>query len=151
MGLVCADDRVASWYRGRVMAILEELVAQVVSDVSERMKDPSYAQLAIGSFVQSQPHVSKYFTARMEHLGGGEAVMHAAFHGELLAECYRRERGSEDLPMISFVDLDAVHGGDAVARFREVQPALADYLSSNVDQDGMRAVLALFGLALDRA
>ncbi len=127
------------------MAIPESEVAEVVAAVSERMKEPTYAQLAVGNFVQAQPHVSKYLTAKMERLGGGEAVIHAVFHAEVLAECFREHHGTE--PVVSFARLDETSGLDPVGRFADEEPALATYLEGNVEAR-MRGVLAHVGLAL---
>lgn len=131
-------------------AIPEQLVEEVVTETSERMaKDPSYAQLAVGNFVQVHPNVSRYVTAHSEALGG-EGVIHVVFHAEVMAECFRRHLG-RDLRSVGFPELDAAAAGDTGARFREAQPALSDYLASNVDEPPMREVLALIGLAFDDA
>mgnify|MGYP001076975577 CR=1 FL=1 len=130
---------------GSGVAILESEVAEVVAAVSERMKEPTYAQLAVGNFVQAQPHVSKYLTAKMERLGGGEAVIHAVFHAEVLAECIRNHHGAERT--VSFARLDETSGLDPVGRLQEQEPALAAYLEGNVEAR-MRGVIAHVGLAL---
>lgn len=132
------------------MGIPEKLVAAVVSDVSERMADPSYAQVAIGTFVQAQPDVSRFVTAHSDELGGGEGVIHAVFHAEVLAECFRRHR-DRATPPIGFPELDAVAHGDPIAELTRLQPALASYLASNVDSEPVRRVVAHVGLALDAA
>lgn len=127
------------------MSILESEVAGVVAAVSERMKEPAYAQLAVGNFVQSQPHVSKFLSAKMERLGGGEAVIHAVFHAEVLAECIRNHHGTEKV--VSFPRLDETSGVDPVGRLKESEPALAAYLEGNVEAR-MRGVVAHVGLAM---
>lgn len=127
------------------MAIPESEVAEVVAAVSERMKEPTYAQLAVGNFVQAQPHVSKFLTAKMERLGGGEAVIHAVFHAEVLAECIRTHHGTDRV--VSFARLDETSGADPVGRLQEQEPALAAYLEGNVEAR-MRGVIAHVGLAL---
>lgn len=129
--------------------IPESLVASVVTEVSQRMNDPGYAQMAIGGFVQSHPDVSRYITAQLDELGGGEAVMHTVFHAEVLHECFRRH-AAQDLPAIRFRDLDAAANGDEVAGLYASEPALADYLASNVDVEAMRKVLSLIALAMAR-
>ncbi len=132
------------------MPIPEEIVAQVVSEVSKRMSDPGYGQIAIGSFAQSHPDVGRFITAHLDELGGGEAVMYTVFHAEVLNECFRRHR-EKDLTPIRFSDLDAAARGDATAGLRAREPALADYLASNVETEAMRSVLALVGLAMSRS
>lgn len=130
------------------MGISEELVASVVTEVSKRMAEPAYAQLAVGGFVQAHPDVSRWVSARMEALGGGEAVIHTVFHAELIAECVRRARGSEP-PAIGFVELDKAAVPEPLTTLKDREPALADYLVSNVDHDGMRSCLAHIALAFD--
>lgn len=126
--------------------IPENLVEQVVAQTSERMAaDAGYAQLAVGSFVQAQPSVSRYVTANTDSLGG-EGVIHVVFHAEVMAECFRSHLG-RDVPPVGFAELDAASSGDRFERFREAQPALADYLQSNVEEEPVRDVLALIGLA----
>ncbi|MCZ7677594.1 MAG: hypothetical protein M5U28_01975 [Sandaracinaceae bacterium] len=133
------------------MPIPESQVAAVVSEVSRRMSEPGYAQLAIGGFAQSHPDAGRYITAHLDELGGGEAVMHAVFHAEVLNECFRRHLERE-LPPVRFADLDAAaKAGDPIERLRASEPALADYVASNVDVDAMRRVLALVALAMSRA
>jgi len=132
------------------MGIPEKLVAAVVADVSERMADPNYAQVAIGTFVQAHPDVSRFVTAHTDELGGGEGVMHTVFHAELLAECFRRHRDKDTQP-VGFPELDAVAHDDPIAELTRVQPALASYLVSNVDSPQMRKIVAHIGLALSAA
>ncbi|HEY8429491.1 MAG TPA: hypothetical protein VIL20_13995 [Sandaracinaceae bacterium] len=130
------------------MPIPESQVAAVVAEVSQRMSEPTYAQLAIGSFAQAHPDVGRYITAHLDDLGGGEAVMHAVFHAEVLNECFRRYLDRE-LPPVRFGDLDAAaRTGDPIERFRATEPALADYVATNVESEPMRRVLALVALAM---
>lgn len=137
-------------YRLRV-SIPESQVASVVADISARMKDPNYPQIAIGHFVQAHPAVSQFLTAQMNTLGGGEAVFHAVFHSELIAECFRRELGRDVLPSVSFGDLDRTAGDGLESRLAEREPALAGYLTANVEEAPMRKVLAHVSLALAEA
>lgn len=132
------------------MSIPENVVAEVVREVSTRMSDPSYAQLAIGGFAQSHPDVGRYLSAQLDELGGGEAVMHTVFHAEVMNECFERHLG-HPLPPIRFADLDAAANGDETASLRALEPALADYLASNVDTDAMRRALSLVAMAMTRA
>jgi hypothetical protein len=132
------------------MKIPEALVEKVVAEVSKRMSEPSYAQTAVGSFVQSQPNVSRFVTALAKDLGGTEAVVHVVFHAQVLADCFRRQRG-RSLPVLDFGDLDRAHAPDLEPIFTKKQPALASYVASNVDSPKMREVLAHLALAFDAA
>ena len=129
------------------MPVDEAQVQAVVSEVSQRMSDPSYAQTMVGAFVQSQPTVGRYLSARGPKIGGGEAVVHIAFHAEVLSDCLRRAHGRA-LPTIGFDDLDAAAQGDSEARFAEAERALASYVASNVDDAPIRLELCRIGLAL---
>ncbi|MBZ0121939.1 MAG: hypothetical protein K8H88_33405 [Sandaracinaceae bacterium] len=129
-------------------AIPESLVAQVVADVSKRMGDPTFAQVAIGQFVEAHPDVGRWLAAQSQALGGSEGVMNAVFHAEILVECFRRHTRSEP-PSVRFAVLDAAtKKGDALAALRAIQPALADFVHSNVESDAMKRALCLVGLAL---
>jgi hypothetical protein len=136
--------------------IPEALVAQVVTEVSQRLAEPSYAQLSIGAFVEAHPDASRYLAARLDALGGGESVMHAVFHAELMHECFRRHL-ERDLPPVRFRDLDAAARGEAQVAgdpeqaLRRAQPALADFVASNVEAPSMRSVVALVALAMQAA
>lgn len=130
-------------------SVPEKLVESVVREVEGRMKDPQYAQVAVGQFVQSQPTVARYLSAKSASIGQ-EGVIHAAFHGELMSECYRRHGGRPMLPPLGFDELDeASH--DSTKRFSKLEPALASYVASNVDEPELREVLALLGVALHYA
>lgn len=131
------------------MAIPEKIVVDVVTEVGARMRDPKYPQVAIGSFAEAHPDAGRYITAHLEELGGGEGVMHAVFHAQVLNECFARHL-ARDLRPVRFRQLDAVAGQDELAELRGREPALADYIESNVDAAPMRRVLALIGLAMSR-
>ncbi len=128
--------------------IPEAVVEAVVSDVSSRMSEPNYAQIAIGNFVQSHPDAGRFITAHLDDLGGGEGVMHAVFHAEVLDECFRRHLGRSLTP-ISFDALDLAAQTDPTEGFSERQPALASYVASNVEEEPLRKLLALIGVAMD--
>jgi hypothetical protein len=132
------------------MAVAESLVERVVAEVSSRMAEPSYAQVAIGSFVQSFPDVSRFLTAQGDELGGGEGVIHAVFHAEIVAECFRRSV-KKPLADVGFRELDAASTADPVAELGKLEPAIASFVVSNIDGDAMRRVLAHIALALQRA
>lgn len=133
------------------MPILEANVADVVARVSERMKDPNYAQLAIGSFVQAQPHISQYLSAKAGRIGGAQSVVHIVFHAEVLAECWRVQDKVVDDVVVEYRQLDLASQGDVTARFTEREPALASYVASNVDDPILRLEICRIGLALSLA
>ncbi len=134
------------------MAVPEKFVASVVAEVSVRMKNPAYAQVAIGHFVETQPNVSKWVTAHLAS-EGGEAVMHAVFHSEVIAECVRQFRSAEadtevESKVVSFPNLDDASIGDPLALLSEEEPALSGYITSNIENDALKRAVALFARAL---
>jgi len=129
------------------MSVPEALVEVIVRETSEAMVDPNFAQAAVGHFVQAQPNIAQYLSAKASRMGG-EAVIHLVFHAELLARCFRRYHGRDILGVADFADLDAVAGPGASARFSEAEPAVAAFLASNVEDEEQREVLALVGLTL---
>ena len=128
----------------------EATVQSVVTSVSTRMADPSFGQIAIGSFAQHHPDAGRFITAQHEQLGGSDGVVHAVFHAQVLNECFERHLGRALRP-VTFRDLDAASGPAVVQRFDEAQPSLSSYVVSNVDDGKMREVLALVGLAMTAA
>jgi len=133
-----------------VAKIPEDVVESVVGEVSVKMSEPSYAQVAIGSFVQAHPDAGRFITAHLDELGGGEGVMHAVFHAQVLNECFTRHHGRA-LEPIGFGALDAAAKGDPVAGLAKRQPALSSYVVSNVDSEPLKKLLCLVGVAMDDA
>jgi hypothetical protein len=129
------------------VTIAESLVEQVVSEVSERMKSPEYAQIAVGSFVESQPELARYLSARGARIGGAQAVVELAFHAELVCECLRRHKKRE-VAVISLKQLDLAAQGDARARLDKLEPQLASYIASNVEDEKIGLELCRIALSL---
>jgi hypothetical protein len=132
------------------MAIPEAVVSAVVAHISEQMKDPNFTQLSVGAFVQNQPHVSRFLSAKAAKLGGAEALVQLAFHGQVLVECLERH-GKLHVPTVEFSVLDRASQGDFVALFPKREPALASYIASNVEDERLRGELCRVGLALSMA
>ena len=130
------------------MRIPEKVVAEVVKEASIKMSDPRYAQILVGSWVQTQPNATKYMTAHARELGGAEAVVSAVFHAALLASCFSRHAG-RSVRAMTFADLDAVAAHEREAECKRRQPALFDYLAANVEHAEMRRVLMLIVLGMD--
>lgn len=129
------------------MPITEAQVLAVVGDVSKRMKDPSYGQIAIGTFVEQFPDVARFVSAHANEIGGGEGVAHAVFHAHVLAECLEKQ-AKKRLPEVGFRELDVVAKGDVEKKLGEEEPALAAYVASNVDDPAVRKLVSHVGLAL---
>lgn len=130
-------------------AIAKQTVAEVVQEASLKMQDPSYSAVMVGSFVQEQNPAAHYITAHADEIGGTEQVVSAIFHAALLALCFQRA-GGRSLPAMDFEDLDHVAGSDVLERLQGKQPALHEYICSNVDDAKVREILGLLALAMDR-
>ncbi|MGF1468934.1 MAG: hypothetical protein ACFCGT_22645 [Sandaracinaceae bacterium] len=131
-------------------AVPEAVVEEVVKATSERMSEPTYGQVAVGTFAQAHPDVGSFITAHLDDLGGGEAVIHAVFHAEVVHRCLQQHRGRH-LPPVTFPMLDEASVGDPRGRLATAEPALAAYLEANVEGEAMRRLLALVTLALASA
>jgi hypothetical protein len=129
------------------MPVSEATVSSVVAEVSEQMKDPAFVQLAVGNFLEIQPHISRFLSAKAGRLGGAQVLMELVFHAQVLLECLRKEAGRE-VPEVSFPVLDRASQGDYAQTFTAREPHLANYVASNVEADNVRSELCRVGLAL---
>ena len=131
------------------MRIKHEQVEQVVNEASKKMSEANYSAVMVGGFVQQQPAATQYISAHDRELGGTEAVVGVIFHAALLGVVFQRAAG-RSIRILSFEDLDSVSGGDPLVTLAERQPAIADFIVSNIEQVETRGVLALLALAMDR-
>lgn len=131
------------------MKIDDKLVADVVAEASKKMSDPNYSAVAVGGFVQGQTPATQFITAHESELGNAEGIVSVIFHAALLAQCYERA-GGRSIRMISYEDLDAVATGDPLETLARKQPALSDFIVSNVEHKEAQKLLALLALAMDQ-
>jgi hypothetical protein len=129
--------------------IKQEVVEAVVHEASQKMSDANYSAVLVGGFVQGQTQVAHYISAHDKELGGAEAIVGVIFHAALLGVMFARAAG-RTLRILGFEDLDVVAGGDSLALLAELQPAVSDFIVSNVEKPEARSVLALIALAMDR-
>jgi hypothetical protein len=129
------------------MPISEQVVEAVVTRTSERMADPNYVQLCVGSFVQAQPDLSRFLSAKAGRVGGAEALVHLVFHAHVLLECFEAAGGPSPR-VVDFRLLDLASQGDFVSEFTAREPSLASYVASNVEQPELRRELCRIGLAV---
>jgi hypothetical protein len=129
--------------------IKQEVVEAVVHEASQKMSDANYSAVLVGGFVQGQTQVAQFISAHDKELGGAEAIVGVIFHAALLGVVFARAAG-RTLRILGFEDLDAVSGGDSLALLAERQPAVSDFIVSNVEKPEARSVLALIALAMDR-
>lgn len=131
------------------MKLKHEQVEQVVTEASKKMAEANYSAVMVGGFVQQQPAATQYISAHDRELGGTEAVVSVIFHAALLGVMFQRGMG-RSVRVLSFEDLDAVSGGDPLVKLAERQPAVGDFIVSNIEHAETRKVLALIALAMDR-
>ncbi len=131
------------------MRIKHEQVEAVVAEASKKMPEANYSAVMVGGFVQQQPAATQYISAHDRELGGTEAVVGVIFHAALLGVVFQRAAG-RSIRTLSFEDLDSVSGGDPLVKLAERQPAVADFIVSNIEHVETRGVLALLALAMDR-
>lgn len=130
------------------MRIDDKLVAEVVAEASTKMNDPNYSAVTVGGFVQSQNPAAQFVTAHESELGNAETIVSVIFHAALLAQCFQRANGRA-IRTMSYEDLDTVASGDPLATLAKRQPALSDFIVSNVEHAEARKLLSLLALAMD--
>lgn len=130
------------------MSITKQTVLEVVNEASVKMQDPNYSAVMVGGFVQTQNPAAQYISAHADEIGGPEQVVSAIFHAAMLGLCFQRAQ-NRSVPEMSFADLDRVAGSDLAERLAGVQPALHEYISSNVEDAKVRELLSLLALAMD--
>lgn len=130
--------------------IAESLVESVVKDTLERLdSDPQFSQLAVAHFVEEQPDLVRYLTARLRN-DDQDTIVESVFHAELIAACLRAHLDVQTLPAVSFDALDkASHDiDDFHAHLAEKAKPLADYLFTNLERADLRQTVSLLALAL---
>ena len=131
------------------MPIKKDHVAEVVAEASQKMSDPNYSAVMVGSFVQGQPAITQFVSAHDQELGGADAIVNVIFHAALIGQFFQRGNGRS--PRIaSFEDLDRVAGGDSLDLLSRVQPFVHGFIEENVEHPEARKLLALIALAFDR-
>lgn len=130
------------------MSISKQTVLDVVNEASVKMQDPNYTAVMVGGFVQTQNPAAQYISAHADEIGGPEQVVNAIFHAALLGVCFQRA-SNRSVPEMSFADLDRVAGSDQAARLERAQPALHEYIVTNVEDAKVRELLCLIALGMD--
>jgi len=130
------------------MKVEEKTVKEVVTEASIKMSDPNYSAVMVGGFVQSQNPAAQFVTAHESELGSADAIVSVIFHAALLAECFKRAGGRAIRPM-SYEDLDSAAANDPLPTLAKRQPALSDFIVSNVETPPAQQLLALLALAMD--
>lgn len=127
----------------------DKTVQDVVAEASAKMSDPNYSAVAVGGFVQSQSPAAQFVTAHESELGSAEAIVGVIFHASILAQCFARANGRA-IRTMSYEDLDtAASAGKPLELLAKRQPALSDFIVSNVENADAQKLLALLALAMD--
>ncbi len=130
------------------MKIDDKVVQEIVAEASLKMGDPNYSAVAVGGFVQNQSPAAQFVTAHADELGGAEAIVNVIFHAALLAQCFQRAN-NRTIRAMSYEDLDSVAGGDPLKTLAFRQPALSDFIVSNIESPQAQKLLSLLALAMD--
>ncbi|MCP4444307.1 MAG: hypothetical protein GY811_03045 [Myxococcales bacterium] len=124
------------------------MVEEIVAEASAKMSDPNYSAVLVGGFVQSQSAAAQYISASADDLGGAEEVVNTIFHTALMGECFKRAN-NRTVGEMTFEILDRVASGDREAMLRKKQPAVLEYIQTNIEHEGMASTVMLFALAMD--
>lgn len=130
------------------MRIPTKIVEEIVAEASAKMSDPNYSAVLVGGFVQTQAAAAQYISASADELGGAEMVVNAIFHTALMAECFKRAN-NRTIGEMTFDILDRVADGDRKAAVKRKQPAVLEYIETNIEHEGMASTVMLFVLAMD--
>src|SRR5262249_13513771 len=116
------------------MMVAEEVLAQVVTEVSQSHSNPRFVEETVGAFMRRQPIVGNYIVAHQPELGV-EGVVLVLLHSAILARAVERTAG-RSLGALSSHHLDSVtKRAHDPAQFGGEQPAIRDYLGANVAED----------------
>lgn len=130
------------------MRIPTKIVEEIVAEASAKMSEPNYSAVLVGGFVQTQGPAAQYISASADELGGAEMVVNTIFHTALMAECFKRANNST-IGEMTFAILDRVAEGDRKAAVKRKQPAVLEYIETNIEHEGMASTVMLFVLAMD--
>ncbi len=130
------------------MRIATKVFEDLVKEASAKMSDPNYSAVLVGGFVQSQAAVAHYISASADELGGAEEVVNTIFHTALIAEAFKKAN-NQTISAMSFEILDKVAEGDRKEKLTRKQPAVLEYIETNIDNPAMANTVMLFALAMD--
>jgi hypothetical protein len=120
------------------MLVPEEVLSQVVADVSQSHGNPRFVEETVGAFMRRQPIVGNYVAAHQQELGV-EGVVLVLLHAAVLLRATERAAGRK-LGVLQPNHLDVVVRRAAqVSDFAQAEPAIEDYLHANVAEDATLA------------
>lgn len=127
------------------MKLTNEQVAEIVADASKKMSDPNYSAIMVGGFVQSQTPAAQFISAHDQDLGGAESVVNVIFHCAIISTCFQRAAGRTPRAL-SYEDLDLAARGKPLEHLAKVQPAIADFIKTNVENEKAQELIALIAI-----
>lgn len=125
--------------------LTNEQVAEIVAEASKKMSDPNYSAVMVGGFVQSQTPAAQFIGAHDQELGGAEAVVNVIFHCGLVSACFQRGAGRTPRTL-SYEDLDSAARGKPLDNLAKVQPAVADFIKTNIEHAKAQELVAMIAL-----
>ena len=131
------------------MKLTNEQVAEIVADASKKMSDPNYSAVMVGGFVQSQTPAAQFIGAHDQELGGAESVVNVIFHCALVSACFQRG-GGRTPRTLSYEDLDSSARGKPLDNLAKIQPAVADFIKTNIEHPMAQELVAMISLAFDQ-
>ncbi len=130
------------------MKLTNEQVAEIVADASKKMSDPNYSAVMVGGFVQSQTPAAQFIGAHDQELGGAESVVNVIFHCALVSACFQRG-GGRTPRTLSYEDLDSSARGKPLDNLAKIQPAVADFIKTNIESTVAQNLVAMVALSFD--
>jgi hypothetical protein len=130
------------------MKLTNEQVAEIVAEASKKMSDPNYSAVMVGGFVQAQTPAAQFIGAHDQELGGAEAVVNVIFHCALVSACFQRGAGRTPRTL-SYEDLDFAARGKPIDTLAKRQPAVADFIKTNLEHPSAQDLVALIAVAFD--
>src|SRR5262245_53413401 len=129
------------------MMVAEEVLAQVVTEVSQSHTNPRFVEETVGAFMRRQPIVGNYVASHQKELGI-EGVVLVLLHAAILLRAVERAAGRK-MSAIGPQHLDAGLKNAGEAEFGKAEPAIRDYLSANVAEDATLKDATMRKQALD--
>lgn len=125
--------------------LTNEQVAEIVAEASKKMSDPNYSAVMVGGFVQSQTPAAQFIGAHDQELGGAESIVNVIFHCGLVSACFQRGAGRTPRTL-SYEDLDSAARGKPLDNLAKVQPAVADFIKTNIEHAKAQELVAMISL-----
>jgi hypothetical protein len=125
--------KLALWHNGG-MPVPEACIAEVVSEASSQMHDPSYISGQVDRLIGSQPAISQLVMSRNAQLTV-QGVVTVLFHAAVLVESVTRAQKRAPRQLTP-ADLDrAKRTAGNVEALAADEPHLASYIASNLSEE----------------